>query len=104
MLPKSKRGTNHISALRRNRGLLQKQLTVLLGHRSHRTVSHYENATALPPFRTALLLEIALGAKLSELFPDLYLELQALVLKRAKRLPVYVQRPLVGRLLGKDLP
>lgn len=100
---KTNRGRNHIHAMRRNRGLLQKQLAALLGHRSHRCISHYEGGRALPPLRTALLLEIALGVDLRELFPDLYQQLQALVLQRAQRLPLHIRRALVGRLIHEDL-
>jgi transcriptional regulator with XRE-family HTH domain len=90
--------------MRRHRGLLQKQLAVLLGHRSHRCISHYESGTAFPTFETALLLEIALGVGLAELYPDVYQRLQALVLKRAQHLPIHIRRSLVGRLLHEDLP
>ncbi|MGH9657948.1 MAG: helix-turn-helix domain-containing protein [Bryobacteraceae bacterium] len=90
--------------MRRNRGLLQKQLAVILGHRSHRCISHYESGTALPTLETALLLEIALGVKLAELYPDLYRRLQDVALKRAKHLPDVIRRSLISRLLHQDLP
>lgn len=90
--------------MRRNRGLLQKQLAVLLGHRSHRCISHYEGGTAVPPLRSALMLEIALGVRLSELYPDMYKQLQAQLLRRAQHLPLHIRRALVGRLTHEDLP
>lgn len=90
--------------MRRNRGLLQKQLAVLIGHRSHRCISHYENGKALPPFETALMLEIALGVRLCDLYPDLYRQLELLVLRRAEQLPVQLLRALMGRLQHEDLP
>lgn len=90
--------------MRRHRGLLQKQLATLVGHRSHRCISHYESGLTFPPFKTALLIEIALGARLAELYPDLYRHLQALVLERARGMPERVRRALVGRLLNEDLP
>jgi transcriptional regulator with XRE-family HTH domain len=90
--------------MRRHRGLLQKQLASLLGHKSHRCLSHYENGSAFPTFETALLLEIALGANLAELYPALYQQLQARVLERARQLPARIQRALTGRLLNEDLP
>lgn len=102
MTPKTKSGTNHIFKMRRNRGLAQKQLAVLLGHRYTHMVSKYEGGTSLPPLETALLLEIALGVRLAELYVDLYQDLQLLVLKRAEALPDGVRRRLRGRLLGKD--
>jgi transcriptional regulator with XRE-family HTH domain len=100
----TKRGINNIYRMRRNRSLLQKQLALLLGHRSYRMVSQYESGASFPPFETALLLEIALGASLPELFPDIYQECLRKVLNRAKRLPDRARRSIVGRLLHEDLP
>lgn len=99
---KTKKEPNHIYSLRRNRGYLQKHLAALLGHRYIQMVSQYENGTSLPPLETALLLEIALGAKLSDIYVDLYQQLQLEVLTRAQGLPYPVKRGVVGRLLGKD--
>jgi ribosome-binding protein aMBF1 (putative translation factor) len=102
MTPKTKRTFNHIFKMRRNRGLKQKQLAVLLGHRYTQMVSKYEHGTSLPPLETALLLEITLGVRLSELYVDLYQDLQLLILQRAVALPDDVRRTLRSRLLGKD--
>jgi DNA-binding XRE family transcriptional regulator len=102
MVPKTKRQPNHIYSLRRNRGYLQKQLATLLGHRYTQMVSQYENGASLPPLETALLLEIALGAKLSEIYVGLYQDLQLHVLARAQQLPDPLKRQIIGRLLGKD--
>ena len=102
MTPKNKKVINHLYALRRNRGYLQKHLAVLVGHRFTQMVSQYESGTSLPPLETALLLEITLGARLSEIYVDLYQELQLLVLRRAEALSPEQRRRLVSRLLGKD--
>ena len=102
MTPKTKRATNYIFNMRRNRRLLQKQLAVLIGHRYTHMISKYEHGLRLPSLETALLLEIALGIRLPELYPDLYQRLYALILKRSKVLPPDVRRDLRGRLLGKD--
>jgi transcriptional regulator with XRE-family HTH domain len=88
--------------MRRNRSLPQKQLAILLGLRVRRQLVRYEIAESLPTFEMALLLEIALGVRLSELYPNLYAELQSLVLARAERLPLAVRGNLHGRLLGKE--
>ncbi len=102
MTRKTKIGPNHIFKMRRNRGLAQKQLALLLGHRYTQMVSKYESGTSLPPLETALLLEIVLGIRLCDLYGDLYQELQLLVLKRSETLPDSPRRSLRGRLLGKD--
>jgi transcriptional regulator with XRE-family HTH domain len=97
-----KRGANHIKRMRRNRSLPHKQLAILLGLRSTRQIVRYERAENLPTLEMALLLEIALGARLPELYPNLYAELVALVLKRAERLSPATRRSLHGRLRGKE--
>jgi transcriptional regulator with XRE-family HTH domain len=102
MAPKTKRGMNNIFRMRRNRGLVQKQLAGLIGHRYTRMISKYEHGVALPPLEIAFALEIALGIRLSDLYPDLYREVQGLVLQRAAGLPRSVRRGILGRLLGKD--
>src|SRR3989442_340132 len=102
MPPKTKRESNHIFKIRRNRGFAQKQLALLLGHRYTHMVSKYESGISLPPLETALLLEIALGVHLSELYVDLYQDLQIQVLERSKTLPMSLRRGLLGRILGKD--
>jgi transcriptional regulator with XRE-family HTH domain len=102
MTPKTKRERNQIFNMRRNRRLLQKQLAVLLGHRYTYMISKYEHGIRLPPLETALLLEIALGVRLPEMYPDLYRAMQALVLVRCQRLPADLRRGIEGRLLGKD--
>jgi transcriptional regulator with XRE-family HTH domain len=102
MTPKTKRERNYIFNMRRNRRLLQKQLAVLVGHRYTYMISKYEQGLRLPPLETALLLEIALGVRLPELYPDLYGRLVALILKRSRTLPPHLRRDILSRLLGKD--
>ncbi len=102
MTPQTQKERNHIFKMRRNRGLAQKHLARLLGHRYTYMVSKYEHGVSLPPLETALLLEIALGVRLSELYVDLYQDLQRLVVKRSESLPHELRRGLVGRLQGKD--
>ena len=65
-------------------------------------ISQYEHNNSLPTLETALTLEIILGARLSEVYVDLYQELQLLVLQRAESLPPDLRRRLVSRLLGKE--
>ena len=95
---------NHIYSLRRNRGYLQKQLATLLGRGSTQMISAYECGRTFPPLEMALMLEIALGAKLSEIYVDLYQDLQVRVLTNARALPPQLRQPLRSRLLGKESP
>jgi transcriptional regulator with XRE-family HTH domain len=93
---------NYIFNMRRNRRLLQKHLAVLLGHKHAVMISKYERGASLPPLQSAILLEIALGARLPELYPDLYRRLSREMLVRARLLPVAIRRDLRSRVLGKD--
>ena|SRR5579859_3420280 len=93
---------NHLYRLRRIRGLGQKHLAVLLGYRTVSMISRFENGTALPPLPAALLLEMALGTRLSEIYIDLDETLRRQIIKRADRLPPRLVRHIRGRLLGKD--
>ena len=102
MTPQRKRGINHLYALRRNRGYLQKHVARLVGHAYTQMISQYENSTSLPTLETALALEMILGARLSEIYVDLYHDVLLSVLKRAEDLPLHLRRSLVSRLLGKD--
>src|SRR3954463_8877424 len=103
MTPKTNNERNYIFNMRRNRRLLQKQLATLLGHRHAVMISKYEHGVSLPPLESAILLEIALGVRLPELYPDLYQRLFRLVLRRAGCLPFATRVELRSRLLGKDI-
>jgi transcriptional regulator with XRE-family HTH domain len=103
MTPKINSERNYIFNVRRNRRLLQKQLAVLIGHKHAVMISKYEHGVSLPPLESAILLEIALGVRLPELYPDLYQRLFRLVLRRARLLPVATRVELRSRLLGKDI-
>ena len=93
---------NHIYSLRRGRRYEQKHLARLLGYRGAPSISRYETGAALPPLRTALLLEIVLGARLPEIYVDLYHELERVALARSAQLPQDLGRHVRRRVLGKE--
>ena len=93
---------NHLRTLRRIRGLRQKQLAILLGYRGTTMISRFENGTTVPSLKIALLLQLALGAHIAEMYVDLHEELAALILKRAAQIPATLTRSIRGRILGKD--
>ena len=93
---------NYLFRLRRNRGYTQKQLASLLGLRSRKAISDFESGHRLPALRTAASLEIVLGARIAEMYPDLYRELGLLAVSREERLPARFSRHIRGRVLGKD--
>lgn len=93
---------NHLYQLRRNRGLRQKHLALLLGYRTTTMISRFESGETHPPLAAALALQLALGARLEEIFIDLHRHILAHVIKRATHLPNHHTRAIRSRLLGKD--
>lgn len=64
---------NRLWQLRRERGLEQKQVARLLGHRTCDQLSRYERGTRLPKFENLLKLAVIYRASLAEMF-DAHLE------------------------------
>lgn len=95
-------GRNHLYTLRRIRGLGQKQLAFLLGYKGSAMVSRFETGASFPPLRIAFLMEIVLGARMSEIYIDEYQRMEQLILKRCGRLPAHLTRHIRGRLQRKD--
>ena len=95
-------GRNHIYALRRNRGLGQKQLAHLLGYRSTAMISRFEHGLSAPPLKVVMLLEIVLGARVDEMYIDLHDQMQKLLLCRVARLPRVLGRRLRERIIGRE--
>ena len=93
---------NYLYRLRRIRGYSQKQLAMLLGLRARKAISEFESGRRLPPTQTAMLLEIVLGTRLSEIYPEWYRELGEQAVHREARLPHRFSRHIRGRVLGKD--
>jgi transcriptional regulator with XRE-family HTH domain len=93
---------NNLYRLRRSRGYSQKTLALLLGLRGGKRVSDYERGSRLPPLRVAMLMEIVLGARLSEIYLDLYRALGLQAVRREHGLPARFHRHIRGRVLGKD--
>lgn len=93
---------NYLFRLRRNRGYSQKQLAHLVGLRSPKAISDLEHGYRLPPLRIALLLEIALGTRVSEMYPGLLLELSEQAIAREALLPARFSRHIRGRVLRKE--
>lgn len=102
MPPPNPNRRNHIYTLRRIRGFRQKQLAYLLGYSNPAMVSRFENGRSMPSLKVALLMEIILGARVADIYPDEQRRLVELTLRRCARLPEPLTRQIRGRLLGKD--
>lgn len=92
---------NYLYRLRMYRGYSQKQFGVLVGL-PPRTVSDLEKGRRLPRLVTAIRMEIALGTKLSEMYPDLYRVVGLEVANRERHLPDRFTRHIRARVLRKD--
>ena len=101
-MSKDIRFKNYLFRLRRIRGYSQKQFAALLGLKSRKAISDFESGRRVPPVQTAMLMEIVLSTKLSEIYPDLYEDLTAQAVTREDRLPARFTRHIRGRVLGKD--
>lgn len=73
---------NRLWQARHKRGLEQKQVAYLLGHKTINQISRYENGTKTPSLRTALKLELILHMPVSDLFPDHYQQCRAEIAER----------------------
>lgn len=93
---------NYLFRLRRIRGYSQKQLALLVGLRIRKPVSDFEMGRRLPPLRVAMAFEVVLGAKLSEIYPDLYHDVGLQAVAREDQLPTRFRRQIRGRFLGQD--
>ena len=101
-MSKDIRFKNYLFRLRRIRGYSQKQLAMLLGVRKRQAISAFEQGQRLPPLQVAMLLEIVLGTRLSEMYADVYRELGVQAVHREDHLPTRFTRHIRGRVLGKD--
>jgi transcriptional regulator with XRE-family HTH domain len=78
--------SNHVRKYRKRSALSQKDVAYLLGVVSGSKVSRYERFTREPGLYTALAYEAIFQCMVSELFPGLYLRIEAEVRARAKTL------------------
>ena len=79
----------------------QKRLAYFVGT-SVRAISDYERGRRLPPLKVAMLLEIVLSAKVSEIYVDVYQSLGQQAVTREDALPANSDHQIRSRLLGKD--
>ena len=61
---------------RKRVGLGQKSVARLLGHKSTSGISEYETGRQLPSLYTALKLAVVYNRPVTELYPDLYRQIQ----------------------------
>ena len=82
---------NYLRAYRKRTGLSQGEVAFLLGCKNGNQVSRYERRKHMPPLRTALAFQAALGTPLSELYAGTYESVSKQVAVRAQSLSVELQ-------------
>jgi transcriptional regulator with XRE-family HTH domain len=82
---------NYLRAYRKRSGLSQSEVAYLLGCKNGAQVSRYERRRHMPPLRTALAFQAALGTPLSELYAGTYESVSKQVAVRAQSLTVKLQ-------------
>ncbi len=92
---------NYLRAYRKRSGLSQSEVAYLVGCKNGNQVSRYERRRHMPPLRTALAFQAALGTPLSELYAGTYESVAKQVRHRAQTLAVELQTRTPKR--GKDL-
>lgn len=79
---------NHLWLARQRRGLRQKHVAYLLGHKTPDQVSRYEQGLRFPGLRMFLQFEIIYGMPARFLYSDLYEKLRAEIEARAQSVKV----------------
>lgn len=85
---------NTLVVYRKRMGFSQKQVAHLLGHRSTTMLSRYEHGRCLPPFLTALRLEIVYRIPVAFLFDERYRHMREEIRREEERLKLPTQKPL----------
>jgi transcriptional regulator with XRE-family HTH domain len=94
MNQKQQQKLNRLAHYRRRIGFSQRRVSDLLGHKSHASLSLYEQGRAVPNLITALRLEIILRVPAAFLFPDLYDRLKVEIRSAEERMAGYGQQSL----------
>lgn len=76
---------NYLRTHRRRLGLTQSDVAFLVGVRSD-VISRYELRARVPRLDGAFAIQVVLGQSTHELFPGVYEEVEAVVVKRARTL------------------
>ena len=83
---------NYLRTYRKKSGLTQREVAFLLGCQNGAQVSRYEKRRRLPPLRTALAYEAAMGVSVSQLFAGIYEEVSNEIEKRLAKLEAQLQK------------
>lgn len=76
----------YLRSYRRRAGLSQREVARLLGHKEASSLSRFEQADRIPSLEAALILERVFDVRITELFPELGVKVDALVYDRTDKL------------------
>jgi transcriptional regulator with XRE-family HTH domain len=86
-----KKFTSYVRAYRRRWGFTQDELAFMMGFKSRSVVSKLERSTYVPTLLVGYALDSLFGTRDADLFPSLFLEVEAAVLARAYELYERIQ-------------
>ncbi len=82
----------YLRTYRKKFGLTQREAAQLVGMKTGQIVSRYESKVRMPGLRTAVAYSIVFEVPLRALFPEIYAEVEHLVLIRAQALCARLQQ------------
>ena len=77
-------------------------LAMLLGLRCPKGISAMDRGHRLPTLELALTMEVVLGTRFSDIYPDWCAEIARAAVRREEHLPLRFKRHIRGRVLRKD--
>lgn len=86
-IPETSQLNNALWRTRKSRGLAQKQVAWLLGHRSPNLISSYERGERMPNLVTALRLSVIYRTPVEQLFPEHCEAVSSELLTKASKIP-----------------
>jgi transcriptional regulator with XRE-family HTH domain len=82
----------YLRTYRKKFGLTQREAALLVGMETGQIISRHESKARIPSFKTVVAYQIVFDVPLRALFPEIYQEVEELVLKRALDLKAHLER------------
>lgn len=82
----------YLRTYRKKFGLTQREAALLVGMETGQIVSRYESKVRTPSLTTAVAYAIVFDVPIRALFPEIYLEVEQLVLSRALALKTWLEK------------
>lgn len=82
----------YLRTYRKKFGLTQREAALLVGMETGQIISRHESRARIPSFKTVVAYQIVFDVPLRALFPEIYQEVEYLVMKRARALKLHLER------------